>query len=107
MKKKGLITNVKKENLNNTYWAEDVNGIAIGHIDFEDLPHCGDLVFLDYSQGGRFFVIYSEDEDINNDLIFLEEISEQEFINYASEWEGVNTHIALGDWDYIGVDDEC
>jgi len=106
MKKNSAIKEVKRPSLNNTFWAEDVNGASIGHIDFEDMPHCGDLVYLDYCPGGRFFVIYTEDENLSNELIILEEISEQEFKKYASEWDDVGTHIALGDWNYLEVQNE-
>jgi hypothetical protein len=94
---------LSKRNIDLTlpFWVEDVDGNAVGHIEFEDIPAPEDLVFLEYCTGGRCFVVYTEHHDICNELLILEEISEQEFLNYSSEWEGVGTHIALGDENYI------
>lgn len=84
-----------------TYWLEDINGIAFGHIEFEDVPKSGDLISLEYGEFSKFFVIYSEEQEISNELLIGEEVSEDEYFKYISEWRGVGTHVAIGDPNYL------
>lgn len=84
---------------NMDFWTEEVNGNALGFVELEDVPKCGDLILLDYNSEQKHFVVYSE--IICTELLILEEITKQEYNKYASEWKDVATHISLGDLNYF------
>jgi len=96
--KNKLENEVKCINTNKSkiYSVDDVDCNWIGQLEFEDAIKCNDLVELEYANKKRFYVVYSEDKEIQNeDYLILEEITEDEHTEYSLTWENVASHVAL------------
>lgn len=95
-------------NYNDCFWVEDVNGQAIGYLEFDFLLHSMDLVEVDFGISTRCYVVYSEDKDISNEFLLFEEISAEEFMRFRKEWEGSDIHFVVGDEVYgSDLDEGC
>ncbi|MES2589749.1 MAG: hypothetical protein V4622_12275 [Bacteroidota bacterium] len=93
---------------NECFWVEDVNGKAIGHLEFDLLLKSLDLIEVDFGNSKRHYVVYSENENISNDLLFFEEITFEEFERFGSEWKDSDSHYVVGDEFYgLNIDEEC
>jgi hypothetical protein len=95
-------------NYNDCFWVEDVNGKAIGYLEFDDLLRSMDLVKVDFGISTRYYVVYSENENINNELLFFEEITFEEFERFSEEWKDSDSHYVLGDEFYgLTINEGC
>ena len=76
------------------YTSEDVNGNWIGELELTTNLRCNDLVMFEYKEKKRFYVVYSEQPELNDGWLILEEVTEDEHERFAKEWRGVVTHEA-------------
>jgi len=78
----------------NVFTSEDVDGNWIGELTFTKNLRCNDLVKFEYKGKKRFYVVYSEQPELNDGWLILEEITEDEHKRFAKEWKGVVAHVA-------------